>query len=120
MPDLWGGTSGTFTGFDRFGRIIDQHRRHYGSSPADLDRYQYGYDRNSNRLWKQNMVAVTGFDEQYAVDNLNLLRDVKREVKAGRRGRFIPGILWPPRSMDASVFSVSSVVTSGPRMLTRR
>ena len=53
--------------------------------------------------------------EEYTVDNLNRLRDAKCEVKAGRRGRFLP-----PRSMDASVFSVSSVVTSGPRMLTRR
>ena len=32
MLDLWGGTSGTFDGFDQFGRVTDQHwkilRRH--------------------------------------------------------------------------------------------
>jgi hypothetical protein len=25
----------------------------------DLDRYQYGYDQNSNRLWKANVVGMS-------------------------------------------------------------
>jgi hypothetical protein len=40
-----------------------------GLPMSDLDRYQYGYDQNSNRLWKANVVgtaAVTaGLDEFY-------------------------------------------------------
>jgi RHS repeat-associated protein len=89
MLDLWGGTSGQFDGVDRFGRVIDQRWKSYGGSPTDLDRYQYGYDRNSNRLWKQNMVATTGFDEQYAVDNLNRLGQMKRGTLNG--SHVIPG-----------------------------
>ena len=92
MLDLWGGTSGTFTGFDRFGRVIDQHWKRYGGSPATLDRYQYGYDRNSNRIWKQNMVAVTGFDERYIVDDLNRLTRTNRGTLNG--SHVIPGV--PP------------------------
>lgn len=87
--DLWGGTGGQFDGLDRFGRIIDQRWKFYGGTPADLDRYQYGYDRNSNRLWKQNMVATTGFDEQYTVDNLNRLTQMKRGTLNG--SHVIPG-----------------------------
>lgn len=46
-------------------------------------------DRNSNRLWKQNMVATTGFDEQYTVDNLNRLTQMKRGTLNG--SHVIPG-----------------------------
>ena len=56
--DLWGGTSGTYQGFDRFGRVVDQLWRDYGSS-ADADRFLYGYDRAGNRLWKESDVAAS-------------------------------------------------------------
>jgi len=36
--DYFGGTSGTYSGFDRFGRVIDQRWYDYGSS-ADVDRF---------------------------------------------------------------------------------
>ena len=55
--DLWGGTSGTYQGFDRFGRVVDQLWYDYGSS-ADADRFKYGYDRAGNRVWKENDVAA--------------------------------------------------------------
>ena len=29
-----------------------------GLPMSDLDRYQYGYDQNSNRLWKANVVGT--------------------------------------------------------------
>ena len=78
--------------------LINQHQECYGGSPATLDRSQYGYDRNSNRIWKQNMVAVTGFDEQYTVDNLNRLRDMKRGGGGRLNGsHVIPGT--PPRQL---------------------
>lgn len=44
MLELWRGTTGQFDGFDRFGRIVDQQWRYYGGTPADRDRYKYGYD----------------------------------------------------------------------------
>jgi RHS repeat-associated protein len=83
--DLWGGTSGTFNGIDQFNRIIDQRwQNSITGTPTDIDRYQYGYDQNSNRLWKANVVgtaAVTaGLDELYAYDPLNRLTDMQRGV----------------------------------------
>ena len=60
--DLWGGTSGTFNGLDLFNRIIDQLWQN--SSSTALDQYKYGYDLNSNRQWKQNVVG-TALDEYY-------------------------------------------------------
>ena len=86
--DLWGGTSGTFAGIDLFGRIIDQGwQNNVTGTPADIDRYKYGYDQNSNRLWKANVVgtaAVTaGLDEFCTYDPLNRLTEMQRGVLNG-------------------------------------
>ena len=80
--DLWGGTSGSFHGFDRFGRVKDQLWRDYGSS-ADADRFLYGYDRAGNRLWKENDVAANlgtpvHLDELYDYDEVYRLVNVDR------------------------------------------
>jgi len=76
--DLWGGTSGTFDGIDRFGRTVDQHwQNNTNTTPVDIDRYKYGYDQDSNRLWKQNTVG-SGFDESYTYDALNRLTQMQR------------------------------------------
>jgi RHS repeat-associated protein len=82
MLDLWGGNSGTFDGLDRFNRIIDHRWVSYASGTTDLDRYKYGYDRNSNRQWKENDTA-TNLDEYYTYDNLNRLTDMKRGQLTG-------------------------------------
>lgn len=81
--DLWGGTTGTFAGLDRFGRVIDQWWRNYGTS-TDLDRYQYGYDRNANPVWKQNPLT-TGLDEFYTYDNLERLMSMQRGTLSGTK-----------------------------------
>lgn len=79
--DLWGGTSGIFNGFDIFNRITDQFWQNYNTS-TDLDEYQYGYDQNSNRLWKANVVGTPivsgGLDEYYNYDDLNRLTQMQR------------------------------------------
>jgi len=53
----------------------------------DLDRYQYGYDQNSNRVWKANVVGTPvvsgGLDEGYAYDNLNRLTQMQRGTLSG-------------------------------------
>ena len=36
------------------------------------DRFQYGYDRDSNRLWRDNLVDAT-FGELYAYDETDWL-----------------------------------------------
>ncbi|MCA9141760.1 MAG: RHS repeat-associated core domain-containing protein [Planctomycetales bacterium] len=85
--DLFGGTSGTYAGFDRFDRIVDHRWHDYGSS-VDVDRYKYGYDRASNRIWKENVVAANNgkdFDEFYTYDGLHRLQNFDRgDLNAGK------------------------------------
>ena len=80
------GSSGTFAGIDLFGRVVDQQWVTTGGSPTDKDRYQYGYDRNSNRQYRANVVgttAVGNLDEHYTYDNLNRLTVMKRGTLTG-------------------------------------
>ena len=44
---------------------------------TDLDRYKYGYDENSNRLYREN-TQTTGKDELYNYDGLNRLSQFHR------------------------------------------
>ncbi len=74
------GTDGG-TGLDRFGRVID----HTWKIPQGLlkspdyfvDRYRYGYDRSSSRIWREN-VLTTLKDEYYAYDGLDRLESYSR------------------------------------------
>jgi RHS repeat-associated protein len=88
MLDLWGGTSGTFDGIDLFNRVIDQRWKNYASGTTDIDRFNYRYDRDSNRTWKENTVSKSlgtpvYMDEQYSYDNLNRLTIMKRGQLSG-------------------------------------
>jgi hypothetical protein len=80
-----------FAGIDSFGRIVDQHwQNHTGSTPgADLDRYKYGYDYNSNRQWKQNTVGAAS-DEYHTCAALNWLTEMQGGAGSPR----------PPRQPD--------------------
>jgi RHS repeat-associated protein len=72
-----------YSGFDRFGRIVDQRWYDYGAS-ADRDRYTYGYDRASNRLYRENATA-SGKDEFYTYDRVNRLVNSDRgDLNAGK------------------------------------
>ena len=66
---------------DRFGRTKDQRWRFAGQTPADRDRYRYGHDYASNRLWRENALThgtANQFDEAYAHDGLHRLQDAAR------------------------------------------
>ena len=63
-----------YTGLDRFGRVVDQ--RWINGSNTDVDRYQYGYDRDGNRLYKDNKV-ISSLSEVYTYDSLNQLASYK-------------------------------------------
>src|SRR5947209_6370973 len=52
-----------YTGLDRFGRVVDQRWINTATATA-TDRFQYGYDRDSERLYKQNAVNAA-FSELY-------------------------------------------------------
>ncbi|MEI7836470.1 MAG: RHS repeat-associated core domain-containing protein, partial [Planctomycetota bacterium] len=59
------GTGGSYSGFDAFGRVVDQKWTVNSTTP---DEYQYGYDVNSNRLWRTNEPARSAskkLDEVY-------------------------------------------------------
>ncbi|MCS7022805.1 MAG: hypothetical protein NZU63_13380, partial [Gemmataceae bacterium] len=60
-----------YTGLDRFGRIVDQ-RWLKSSDGSAIDRLQYSYDRNGNRLSRTNLLDAA-FSESYSYDNLNQL-----------------------------------------------
>jgi RHS repeat-associated protein len=64
-----------YTGLDRFGRVVDQ--RWLDGSGAPLDEYRYGYDRNGNVLYRENVVNEL-FSELYHYDGLNRLTDFSR------------------------------------------
>ena len=74
--DYWGGTSGTYQGFDRFGRVTDQVWTDYGENPdVVIEEYKYGYDRAGNRLWRENVVSgdlnpAVDLDELYSYDEV--------------------------------------------------
>src|SRR5262249_8349873 len=63
-------------GLDRFGRVADQ-RWLKSSDGSNIDRYQYTYDRDSNRLTRTNVVN-TSFNETYTYDSLNELATFAR------------------------------------------
>jgi RHS repeat-associated protein len=65
-----------YTGLDRFGRIVD-HRSIKTSPGTATDRFQYGYDRDSNRTYRDNQVN-TAFGEVYTYDNLSQLSSFQR------------------------------------------
>jgi hypothetical protein len=46
---------------DRFGQVVGQ-RWYKTSGGTDLDRFGYGYDANSHRLYKENEVSASHGD----------------------------------------------------------
>lgn len=65
-----------YTGWDRFGRMVDQRWMKGGT---DIERVQYGFDRAGNRQWRKNTVA-TAQDEVYGYDGLYQLTSLQRGV----------------------------------------
>ncbi|MEZ6032037.1 MAG: RHS repeat-associated core domain-containing protein [Planctomycetaceae bacterium] len=79
--DLFGGTSGTYAGLDRFGRTVDHRWYDYTSGNVDRARYSYGYDYNSSRTWKEDPVAAANSvnqDEFYTYDGLDRIKAADR------------------------------------------
>ena len=79
--DLFGGTSGSYAGLDRFDRVQDQRWIKYSGTPSDAARIKHGYDRAGNRLWREDAVAAANgknFDELYAYDGIYRLSDLQR------------------------------------------
>ena len=76
-------SGGSYGGFDRFGRVADQKWYDYAAS-SDRDRYTYGYDRASNRIYRENTIA-SGKDEFYSYDGVHRLKNYDRgDLNAGK------------------------------------
>jgi RHS repeat-associated protein len=63
-----------YVGLDRFGRIVNQL---WTDGTTTTDHFQYGYDRNSNRLYRENVLEAA-FSELYGYDDLNQLTNFAR------------------------------------------
>lgn len=79
-----------YTGLDRFGRIVDQRWIDTNTS-THTDRFSYGHDRNSNRLYRDNLVK-SDHSELYhtdgsgnGYDDLNQLTDFQRGTLNGAK-----------------------------------
>ena len=84
-----------YTGLDRFSRVVDQ-RWVTVSTGLATDRFQYGYDRDSNRLYRDNSVN-SAFGELYhangasnGYDNLNQLSGFLRGVLSDTNSDGVP------------------------------
>jgi RHS repeat-associated protein len=74
-----------YTGLDRFGRIVDQRWLNTSTGTA-TDRFQYGYDRDSNRLWRDNLVNAA-FGELYSYNGENEISSFSRgTLNSGKTG----------------------------------
>lgn len=103
-----GGSNGDagdqYTGLDRFGRIIDQRWLDPATGTA-TDRFQYGYDRNGNRLYRENLLD-SAMDELYhasgsgnGYDSLNQLTGfVRGALSASSPGGTLDTVSSPSRS----------------------
>jgi len=91
-----------YTGLDAFGRVVDQFWVNPSTLGSPTDRFQYAYDRNSNVLYRNNIVN-TAFGELYhtngvaensSYDNLNRLTNFSRGAlsSSGNNGTTIEQI----------------------------
>lgn len=68
-----GDSGDPYSGYDRFGRTVDMRwNKLVGDATTMLDRIQYGYDRASRRLWRQDLAAPASAkqDKFYQYDGL--------------------------------------------------
>ena len=90
-------SDGDYEGLDRFGRIKDHLWDGYNST-SDADQFKYGYDYNSNRTWRENVLA-TGYDEFYTYDDLNRLDQLDRGTLTGTAPDYT-GVTSPTFAQD--------------------
>jgi RHS repeat-associated protein len=68
---------------DRFGRVTDLLWRDYGSS-TDVLRVKHGYDRGSNRLYREE-ADTSDLDQLYSYDDVNRLTQSEEGTLSGTK-----------------------------------
>jgi RHS repeat-associated protein len=116
------------TGLNRFGQVSDQNYVNT-STGVSTDRFQYGFDQNSNVLYSNNLVnssesqlyhanSATSGDNSTAYDPLNRLTGFARGtlVASGNNGSTLDTVNSPGTTQSWSLDAVgnqSSVTTNG-------
>src|SRR5205807_8064117 len=109
-----------YIGLDRFGRVVDQ-RWLNETTLAATDRFQYGYDQDGNRLYRNNTVN-TAFGELYhtsgagnGYDNLNQATGFARGVLSAS-GSVLDTVASASRTQSWNLDAIgnwTSVTTNG-------
>ncbi len=94
------GAAGRYPGFDRVGRVVWQ--KWTGNGPEGcIDRYFYGYDKGSNRVWRaerqvwhESTNSMGNRDEGYVYDALGRLTLAQRGVLVWSSTASAPLALW--------------------------
>ncbi|MCC7290423.1 MAG: hypothetical protein IT449_00005, partial [Phycisphaerales bacterium] len=77
--DLYHGTTGTYAGLDRFGRVVDMKFVNYAGSATNFDRATYTHDRNSNRTSLDRSVTPSR-GQVFTYDRINRLTEAKTGI----------------------------------------
>src|SRR5713101_6014909 len=118
-PGGSGDAGDQYTGLDRFGRIVD-HKWQQNTTPTATitDEFKYGYDRDSNRLYRDNLVN-SAFGELYHANGSSNGYDNLNQLVAFARGMLNAGhdtITTPSHSITWSLDptgNFSSTTTDG-------
>jgi len=90
-----------YTGLDRFGRVVDQNW-YNTTTQTSTDNLQYGYDQDSDVLYRQNLVDAV-MSELYTYDNLHQLASFQRgtlnSTKTGISGTPSRSQSWTPDAL---------------------
>ncbi|MFO0848769.1 MAG: RHS repeat-associated core domain-containing protein [Gemmataceae bacterium] len=105
-----------YTGLDRFGRVADQ-RWLTASSGTAVDRHQYGYDRDSNRTYRDDLVNAA-FGELYTYDGLGQIASFDRGTLNGTKTG-LTGAASRSQSWDYDAVGNWDGVTTGGATQTR-
>src|SRR6516162_8814286 len=106
-----------YTGLDRFGRVVEQ-KWYNNTTATTTDDFKYGYDRNSNVLWRTNEINHN-FDELYHANGSSNGYDNLNQLVAFARGTLNAGhdtISSPSHSITYSLDAegnFSSTTTDG-------
>src|SRR5260370_27473774 len=109
-------------GLDRFGRVVDQRWLNTSTGTA-TDETQYGYDRDGNVLYANNMVNAAFSDVYHAngasngYDSLNQLAAFARGTLSDTNSDGVPDTVASPSDSQswslAALGNFSSVTTNG-------
>jgi RHS repeat-associated protein len=114
-PNANGDGGDQYTGLDRFGRVIDQNW--VNASGISTDRFQYGYNQDSDALYKQNLVDAA-MSELYQYDNLHQITNFQRGTLNSTHNRIV-GTPSASQSWSSDALGNFTSVTTNSNTQTR-